>query len=265
MSNLLLLYDTQEEDLARDMRDLLRHFVTEVTMIPLAPDVGGTLQSKEASYFSKADGALFLITPGAERAGRPFPSPSVSDEMGQAKKIFEDTPGRLIYLVDSRCSIQAVDQRPYIRFVRNDIRSVVKALTQLVVDLKAARLTTDTEIPPQAAPGVDPADVAERLSPSLVRVCLHISNLQDGKIVRQQLHAVLTSQFGMSQRDANFAIQDLDSKHLLAAGSPNDNTENQILALTPLGWEVVRLELRPGRFLTRLLQEIREYQKMPRV
>lgn len=82
MGNLLLLYDTIEKDLARDFKDLLTELNMEINMIPLSPNLGKTLQSKEGHYFDSVDGAIFLITPGSERMGKLFPSPSVADEMG---------------------------------------------------------------------------------------------------------------------------------------------------------------------------------------
>jgi hypothetical protein len=138
MNNILFLYDTQEEDLARDFKDLLAEFDINVSMIPLSSNKGKTLQDKEDHYFNSADGAIFLITPGSERMGKFYPSPSVNNEMGQAKQKFKDKPEKVIYLVDKNCTVQVIDQKPYIEFDRNNIRSIVKAITLFIKDLKQA-------------------------------------------------------------------------------------------------------------------------------
>lgn len=110
MNNILFLYDTKEEDLARDFKDFFNELNINIEMIPLAPNKGKTLQDKEEHYFDSADGAIFLITPRIEN----FPSSSVSDEMGQAKQKFKDKPEKVIYLVDKNCTVQVIDQKPYI-------------------------------------------------------------------------------------------------------------------------------------------------------
>jgi len=138
MNNILLLYDTQEEDLARDFKDLLAELDIEVSMIPLSSNKGKTLQEKEEHYFDFADGAIFIITSGSNRLGKTFPSPSVCEEMGQAKRKFKDKPEKIIYLVDKKCTIPTIDQKSYIPFDRENIRSIVKAITLFIKDLKLA-------------------------------------------------------------------------------------------------------------------------------
>ena len=44
MGNILLLYDTNEKDLARDFKELLAELDLVAKMIPLSPDIGKTLQ-----------------------------------------------------------------------------------------------------------------------------------------------------------------------------------------------------------------------------
>src|SRR5215510_12142298 len=105
MGRLLLLHDLDDRDFARDLADLLTELDVSVDMIARSRDGGTTLQGKEERYFENIDGALFLITPGSERHGKKYPSPSVADEMGRAKQRFKDEPGRVIYLVESDCNI----------------------------------------------------------------------------------------------------------------------------------------------------------------
>ncbi len=50
MGSVLLLYDTIAKDLARDFKDLLTELDIGIKMIPLAADLGKTLQSKEEHY-----------------------------------------------------------------------------------------------------------------------------------------------------------------------------------------------------------------------
>ncbi len=104
MTNLLLLYDLTEKDLARDIKDFLEELnVGSIKMIALSADKGLTLEDKKRHYFEEADGALFIITPGSERLWSVYPSPSVSHEMGQAKQKFKEKPASVIYLVDNKC------------------------------------------------------------------------------------------------------------------------------------------------------------------
>ncbi|MEW6600062.1 MAG: hypothetical protein AB1499_03750 [Nitrospirota bacterium] len=134
MNNILLLYDTQEEDLARDFKDFLSELEIYIKMIPLAPNKGKTLQDKEEHYFDYAAGTIFLITPRTESS----PSSSVSHEMGQACQKFRYTPHKVIYLVDKNCTVPTIDQKSYIGFDRDNIRSVIKAITSLIKELKQA-------------------------------------------------------------------------------------------------------------------------------
>ena len=61
MSNLLLLYDTTEKDLARDFKDLLDELnVGSIAMIPSSPDKGLTLEDKEEYYLKDASGIILL-------------------------------------------------------------------------------------------------------------------------------------------------------------------------------------------------------------
>ncbi len=125
MSKILLLYDTTEEDLVRDFKDLLDELNLSTSMIPLSPDMGLTLEDKEEYYLKDASGIIFIITPGSERLGSMYPSPSVTHEMGQVKEKFKEKPSNVIYLVDNKCNLPAIDQKSYNLFNRNDMRSVI--------------------------------------------------------------------------------------------------------------------------------------------
>jgi len=140
VAKILLLYDTQEDDLARDVGDLVTQLGCEIVMIPKSADRGKTRQAKEDAYFSAAAGAIFLITPGSMRDQKLFPSPSVADEMGRAREFFKTTPEKITYLVQKGCQIQSVDQRCYISFERENMRSVLSAITSLIRNLKTAGL-----------------------------------------------------------------------------------------------------------------------------
>lgn len=244
MSQILLLYDTTERDLARDFFDFIKELGIEVTMIPLAPDLGKTLHGKEAHYFNEADGAVFLITPGSERSGLALPSPSIADEMGQAKKQFERSPERVIYLVDKDCKVQSVDQRAYIPFDRKDVRSVASALTQLVRNLKAAKLTGQTEIVEREVPGVDIKAVANQIDDRLKNICIEMSNHPDGILGYSEFREILKTKFSLSEQGINFAQSDLQTHGLVDFNSTSGRNPMAFFALTSVGWELVRYEVK---------------------
>ncbi|MHB8482726.1 MAG: hypothetical protein ACYDBV_08345 [Nitrospiria bacterium] len=98
MSHILLLYDLNEKDFARDIKDFLEEIKMEfpITMIALSPNKGLTLEEKEKYYFENAIGAIFIITPGSEREGAKFASPSINVEIGLTKKKFEKNSEKVI-------------------------------------------------------------------------------------------------------------------------------------------------------------------------
>ena len=212
-------------------------------MIPLAPGLGKTLHGKEAHYFNEADGAVFLITPGSERSGLALPSPSIADEMGQAKKQFEGAPERVIYLVDKDCKVQSVDQRAYIPFDRKDLRSVLAALTQLMRDLKAAKLTPQPEISPREAPGVDIEAVANETGDLHKEICIEMSNFPDGRVGYSRFREVLRTKFDLSDQEVNFTQRDLQTHGLVDFLNYAVTPIFGVFALTSLGWELVRYEV----------------------
>lgn len=242
MANLLLLYDTKEKDLARDFKDLLEEFnIGPIIMIPLSPNQGLTLQKKQEHYFKSADGALFIITPGSERLGSLYPSSSVSHEMGQATQKFQKRPECLIYLVDADCNLPAIDQKTYIPFNREDIRSIIAALTQLMKDLKTAGLFRTAPIPAQVKPQPKKFSVegfSSSLNPQIREVLFDISNKPDGIIRDTDLTNLLGQKYRLSVQDINLLKRDLES-----SGTTIRTIEGALWELSGLGWQVVKLEI----------------------
>lgn len=244
MRNILLLYDTNEKDLARDLKDLLAEFNIEILMIPLSPDLGKTLQSKEEHYFDFVDGAIFLITPGSARMGKLFPSPSVADEMGQAKQKFKNTPEKVIYLVDKECSLQAIDQKSYIQFDRKNIRSVLEAIILLIKNLKQIGLFERKKIEHRETPGINISTYSESINDTLKSICFDLSDQPNGSITLSEFDNLLKNKYKMRNRDINFIKRDIQTKGLAAYY----NTKTPFLfagyQLTNVGFELVRYEIR---------------------
>lgn len=183
VGTILLLYDTREKDLIRDLKDLLDEINLRVILIPLSASRGQTLEAKERYYLDRADGALFVLTAGSERLGLSYPSPSVCHEMGQAKQKFQHKATSVVYLVEKGCNVPAIDQSAYISFKRGNMRSVLSALTQAIRNFKEAGLFRSAPIPRQM--GVQPKkfDIetfCRQLSGRVKAVALELSNRQDG-------------------------------------------------------------------------------------
>jgi len=242
VGKLLLLYDTDDKDFARDVFDFIEGLDVEVVMIPRAPDGGVTLQGKEEAFFDGVDAAVFLITPGSERHGKKMPSPSVADEMGQAKVKFKNEPWRVIYLADSECTIQAVDQRAYIGFERTNHRSMVEAMTRLVAALKdAGVLAGQLPSSPSAPPQIDVGAVVSSLSGEHVALLLHLSRQPSGQMFFHDF-VKAASQHLLSGTDGNLTVRDLLGRGLVAFGQGIPNIGGTATAyLTSVGWEAVRV------------------------
>jgi len=242
MANMLLLCDTKEKDLARDFKDLLEEFnIGPITMIPLSPNRGFTLEKKERHYFDSADGALFIITPGSERLGSLFPSPSVAHEMGQAKQRFQKKPECVIYLVDAGCNVPAIDQTAYIHFNREDIRSIIAALTQLIKDLKTAGLFRTTPIPIQAKPQpkrFSLEDFSRSLSDQTRQILFDMSNRPKGIISDEALTNLLVQNYNMKVQDINLLKRDLETSRTAIR-----SVDMNLWGLSDLGWDVIKLEI----------------------
>lgn len=238
MKNILLLYDTQEEDLARDFKDLLAELDVKVSMIALSPNKGNTLYDKEEHHFNSADGAIFIITPGSERMGKRYPSPSVTDEMGQAKRTFKNNPEKIIYLIDKDCTLQAIDQKPYTSFDRNSIRSVVKAITMFIKDLKLADWFGKNKIEQKEIPVIDIAKYSESINKPLKKICFDLSDVKDGLMNFTDFDNLLKTKYKMSQREINFTKRDL--------GSSGKKLIHELplvgWKLSDIGFELVRYE-----------------------
>ncbi|GEM_PF-2289367 len=235
MGSLLLLYDTLEKDLARDLKDFLEAIrVGSVHMIPLKPNDDATLAEKEARHFEGMDAAIFLLTPGSDRSGSKYPSPSVNHEMGQAKQKFP--PQRVIYLLQKGCNVAAIDQKPYIEFERDNIRSVIDAMTHLVKALAVAGL-----FPPknkEAAPAtktatkVDIVELANKVSPLAAQYLIFISESSHGFCSSFDVMNRLKL-LKHSQQDINFAIVDLKRLGLI--------TESNLWHyISSAGWDVAK-------------------------
>lgn len=237
MSKILLLYDTQEEDLSRDFEDLLAEFDIKVTMIPLSSNKGQTLQDKEEHYFDSADGAIFLITPRIEKS----PSSSISHEMGQAKQKFKNMPEKVIYLVDRNCAVPTIDQKPYIQFDRNNMRSIVKAITLFIKDLKLASCFGQKKIE-QKETQIDIAKFSESIDEKLKKICSDLSGQPSGSIALEEFKNLLKSKYNMSEQDINFAIIDLTEKKLVQYYQPSFKNLYGGYHLINIGWKLVRHE-----------------------
>jgi len=245
MAKILLLYDTKEKDLARDIEDFLRELGLEVKKIPTSPDKGRTLQEKEELYFKEkdVDGAIFLITPGSIRDDKPFPSPSVSHEMGQAQKEFSGTPERVIYLVEDGCTLPAIDQKCYTPFNKSNMRSVLEAITHLVKNLKDAGLIGKKKIEPQVLPGVNIEEYSKKTPSHLKNICEELSEKSEGILRYEDFEKTLKIKFQMKDQDINFAKRDLLTNGLVSYHPPKPPYNIGMWQLTPLGFELVRYEI----------------------
>lgn|SRR3990172_13114877 len=247
MGNILLLYDTSEKDLARDLKDLLIEFDLNMEMIPLSPDFGKTLQAKEEHYFDVVNGAIFLITPGSERNGRLFPSPSVADEMGQAKQKFKNIPEKVIYLVDTDCNLQAIDQKAYIPFSRENARSMLEAITLLVKNLKAAGLVSKKRIEHRETPGINIDEYSKSIDASLKAICFDLSGQPNGFIGFNEFENLLKTKYQKSNRDINFIKRDIQTRGLVAYLQPRLPNFYGGWQLSNIGFELVRYEIEKAK------------------
>jgi len=240
MSNLLLLYDTTEKDLARDFVDLLKEIeLDDIKTISWSPDRGRTLYGKEKYYFDSADGMIFLITPGSVRDEKAFPSPSVNVEMGLATEKFRKNPERLIYLVEKGCSIPSIDQRCYIHFNREKIRSILGALTQLVRDLKQAGLfIKKTEH--KETPDVDIHKLSDSIKDNIKQIICNDLAKKRRYVITENEFFSLGSKYGLETRDMNFVIDDLISNRLIEIKELNNKT---YFRLTKIGWKLARYKV----------------------
>lgn len=244
--NILFLYDTKQEDLARDYKEFLAEaYAIDATLIPLSADTGGTLESKESHYFNNCDGAVFLLTPGAIRDGKHFPSPSVSHEMGQAKIYFQDRPEKVVYLVDSECATPAIDQKSYISFNRSDHRSIVKSSALLLRNLKIGGLKTPilpAEKAPEPAPKT-PEPSAEQLYATIATPLIHcvyeLSKQSGGVTDILSFRKHLATGLNLDSASANFLERDTINCGLARTFASNNFL---YVSLTDLGWEIARIK-----------------------
>lgn len=249
---ILLLYDTTESDLARDLRELLAELDLEIIMIPSSPSFGKNLQAKEEHYVDSADGMIFLITPGSERLGKLFPSPSVTDEMGQARQKFKHSPERVIYLVDKECNLQAIDQKSYISFDRTN-RTNLEAITLLIKDLNQSGLFRRKEIEPKEMPGVKDSDIAEKsnsINDTIKQICFDLSDKPYGLMTDEDFNALLKNKYKLTDRSINFIKKDLQLNGLALYLPPQLERMPYFYGgwrLSNIGFEIVRYEIHKER------------------
>ena len=235
MEGVLFLYDTNETDLARDFKDFLAEFNVNLVLIPLAPDQGHTLEGKEKEYLDSARGAIFLLTPGSERSGSSYPSPSVNHEMGQIKRRFEDNKKAVIYLLDDGCKPPAIDQKAYILFNRHDMRSIIYAITHLLKNMKEAgfipNTTTVTQIRHYSSTEIMP--VFKRLSEKNKSVLFALSLEKDGSMDKDRFTELLSETFSLKMHEVNFLRMDLLKDNFIKESVYH-------VYLTDLGWEIAK-------------------------
>lgn len=269
MGNLLLLYDTTEKDLARDLKDFLKEvYLGEVVMIPLSADKGFTLQGKEEHYMNDCEGAVFLLTVGCQRFGQPYPSPSVTLEMGQTKTKFQNQPNKVIYLKEEDCNMPAIDQATYIQFNRNKIRTILEALTQVIRNLKGSGLVGINPAPPKVKsdqPQIKIEDFLAGLSDLEKQVLLEISQEPSGVVDDQKLMTVLRSdvqpygKFKLSIQEINLLKRNL-IQHQVVTSQTVPGMPYSYWLLTSLGWDSVaylvrKQEEEQSGLLSRYLRE----------
>ena len=266
MPNILLFYDTLEKDLARDFKDLLDELnAGPIIMIPTSPDKGLTLEAKEELYIENAEGAIVLITPGAERLGSFFPSPSVSHEMGQLKQKFKKTPDNVIYLMDKKCISPTIDQKCYISFDRRNIRSILEAITHIIKNLKNSKLYRTNPVPlPENEKRIDCSEIIRELGPQKVDILFHISNLKNGMINDTALDNFLTTEYSFTIQEINLFKKDLSEKHgLLVHKTASEKSMYSggrpiyinIWFLSNLGWDVIRAEIEAQKKMKNIYSE----------
>jgi len=248
MPSLLLLYDTSEEDLAKDFKDLLIELnVGNIIMIPLAPNKELTLEEKERKNFALANGALFIITPGSERNGVSYPSPSVNVEIGKALEQFKNKPECVILLVDDKCKTPTIVQKPHIPFKRDNIRSVLSALTQLARDLKSAGIFRTAPIPIQTKPMPKQFNIIEFIKDlnsnnmQILPILFEMSNRNDGAISDNDLTKLLSEKHKLSMQQINFLKRDLESYQLVIHSVTSAPSFGNYWWLSDRGWSVARL------------------------
>lgn len=237
MARILFLYDTKEADLARDFKDFLAELSVNFIMIPLSPDLGMTLEQKEERYFDLADGAIFLVTPGSERAGVKFPSPSVSHELRQAKQKFSSKPESVICLVDEECKMPAIDQIAYVSFRRQNMRSVISAFTQMLKNFKRAEFFPGLLISIKPA-NLSPAEIESLfggLDDLIQDALLALSGAPEGGMHKSEFNKHLSERFSLETRKINFLRWDL-----LKDGFVTESVN--YISLTDLGRKIAKLQ-----------------------
>ena len=231
MKKLLLLYDTKESDFAKDVKDFLGEINIPVYMIPISPDKGMSLEEKENHYYNECSGALFLLTPGSDRDGKKYPSPSVNQEIGLAKQKYDKE--KIFYLRDPECSLSAIDQKAYIPYHVNDKRKPIQALTLLLKNLKdGGFLNAEFDVKEQK---LDEEKLFKDLSNNEKNALIILSKEVDGIIGDSKLIQRLED-LDLNVQKSNLIKKSIERKGLVSSlWQWNTN----YWTLTDLGWKIM--------------------------
>lgn len=202
----LLLYDTRNLDLARDIKDFCVSLDVQVDLIPMKANSQATLGDKEMRYINNCTAAIFLVTPQDDQGAI---SDSVIWELGQLRQKFSATPEKVIVLADETCRFPPVEQKPRNQFRTGDCGSVVRALTLLIEDLKTAGLVNSGAV--DGEQNRDETISLEKASqvPGLMEAVVFMSTQPDTAIWQTELDARLRSELKLSQQQFNFVLDDL--------------------------------------------------------
>jgi hypothetical protein len=236
----LLLHDHGARELARDLAELLGALQLPTRRIEVSADKGLTLDGKELEYLSSANAVIFLLTPGSERSGALYPSPSVSHEMGQVKQLFKNERARkVIYVVDSRCSLPAIDQKARREFTAGDTGSVIRMCQGVVQDLVAGgilRLGSGSQATARVAQP-DDERIWKRLPDTLLALVMKVSEADNQLMSMDSYKHWARWDVKLDASHVNLALQDVQRWGLAQVG------QLSFISLTSLGWAVVRREL----------------------
>ena len=135
------------------------------------------------------------------------------------KAKFKGKTRNVIYLVDDKCNLPAIDQKSYILFNRNSMRSVIECITSLVKNLKDAGLYRTTPIS-RGTKGhtkkIDIQKLIQKIGNQIVNVLFDISNRLDGNISEKDLNNILETKYILDTRQINFIKKDMEEYSLVS-------------------------------------------------
>ncbi len=227
----------REVALAKDLRDFCASFNVTLEMIPLKPNnISSTLAGKEAKHFRECDAAIFLIT---ARDPQGTVSGSVVHELGQATNKFEDNPEKVIVIAEDVCQFPATEQRARNTFSKNDLGSILRALTLFVEELRNAGLLGRAT----HAPGVEATSfgLEQALKTrGLVETIIFVSHQKEAAIEEDQLDPWLLATLKLNQQEINL-LKDSLQRHNLAMQMPHSYGS---------GWRLLRSGLDLAKIAT---------------